>query len=61
MTSRGDAQGDYKLFKVDGAVLVVIKDVEDVLGKLIRVAKWEELLIDLAKLDFVKLAGWAVP
>jgi len=56
-----DTQGAYELLEVDAAVLVAVKDVKDVAGKLIRVAKGEELLVDFAEFGFVQLAAWAIP
>jgi hypothetical protein len=61
LSTRSHAQGAYKLFEIDSAVLVTVKDIKDIGSKLIRVAKGEELLVDLAELDFVQLATWAVP
>jgi len=61
LSTRSHAQGAYKLFEIDSAVLVTVKDIKDIGGKLIRVAKREELLVDLAELDFVQMATWAIP
>lgn len=56
----GDRESADKLLEVDRAVLVVIEDVEDVVCEFAWVAEGEELLVDLAELGFVELAGGAV-
>ena len=56
----GDGEGTDELFEVDSAVLVVIEDVEDVVCEFAWVAEGEELLVDLAELGFVELAGGAI-
>lgn len=58
--STGDTESTNKLFKVDGAVLVVVKDVKHIIRKLARVTKWEELLVDARELVLVELAAGAV-
>ena len=55
-----DRESTDELLKVDSAVLVLVKDLEDVVCELARVAEGEELLVDLAELGFVELAGGAV-
>lgn len=56
----GDAQGADELLKVDGPVLVFVKDVEYVLCERRRVAEREELLVDARELGLVKHTRGAV-
>jgi hypothetical protein len=61
LSTRSHAQGAYKLFEIDSAVPVVVKYVEDILSKLLRVSKWEKLLVDLAEFAPIEVAAWAIP
>jgi hypothetical protein len=61
LASRGDGEGADKLLKVDCAIAVFVKDVEDVFCKLTWIAKWEELLVDAPEFLLVELATWTVP
>ena len=49
------AQGTNELLEVDMTILVLIEDVEDVVGKFARVAEWEELLVYPTELGLVQL------
>jgi len=60
MAAAGHTEGADELFKVDRAVLVFVEYVEDIVGKVIGLAKGEELLVDFAELGLVELAGGAV-
>jgi hypothetical protein len=60
LASAGHGQGAYELFEVDSIVAICIKHPEHIVGKGSRVAKGEELAIDLLKLDFGEGAGGAV-
>lgn len=59
-STRRDGQRAYELLKVDCAVLVLVEDLEYVVGELGGVAEGEELLVDLGELLFVELTGGAV-
>jgi hypothetical protein len=61
LTARRHAQGAYKLLEVDSAILVVIKDFENIFSKFVRVSEWEELLVDLAEFCLIELTCGAVP
>jgi len=54
--TRGDAECADELFEVDCAVLVLVEDVEYIVGKFTRVAEREELLVYPAELSLVELA-----
>ena len=58
--ARGDTQSADELFKVDGAVFVLVEDVEYIVGKLARFTEWEKLLIYPAELLLVELATWTI-
>lgn len=60
LSSRGDGEGADELFEIYRAVLVVVKDVEDVVGKGARVAKGKELLVDLLKVLLAQLSRGTV-
>jgi hypothetical protein len=60
LTPRGDGEGTDKLFEIDCAVAVVVKDVEDIVCELARIAKGEELLVDTAEFFLVECATWTV-
>ena len=45
LASACDAEGADKLFEIDGPILVLVKNIEDVVGKLGRVTKRKELLV----------------
>lgn len=55
-----DAECADELFEVDGTVLVLVKDVEDIVGELVGIAEGEELLVYPAELGLVKLTGGTV-
>jgi len=44
-----------ELLKVDGAVLVLVEDIEYKVGEFAGLAKWEELLIDPGKFGPIEL------
>jgi len=52
-----NAQSADELFELDCAALIFIKDVEDVVGELGRVAEREELAIDLLELCHERVSG----
>lgn len=56
VTTTRHREGANKLFKVDGAVFIAVKDVKDIIGKSRRIAKREELFINLLECALVKLA-----
>lgn len=49
-----------ELFEVDGAGLVCVEDIEDVICKRRRVSEREELFVDLLELFLSEHARWAV-
>lgn len=55
-----DTQRADELFEVDAAGLVLVEDIEDVVGEGGRVAKGEELAVDFLEFGFCEHAGWAV-
>jgi hypothetical protein len=59
-TSACNTESADELFEIDHAVLVLIKDVEDEIGKLFGIAKGEKLLVNLAKFRSPKLPRWTV-
>jgi hypothetical protein len=61
LASGGDGEGADELLEVDCAIVVVVKDVEDVFSELAGIAKGEELLVDAAEFLLVELAARAVP
>ena len=56
LAPRRDAEGAYELLEIYLSGLVAVKDVEDVIRKRRRVAKGEELLVDLLELLLGELA-----
>jgi hypothetical protein len=56
----GDAERADELAEVDGPVLVLVEDIEDVVRELARVAEREELAVDAPELGLVELAARAV-
>ena len=58
--TRSDAQSTNKLFEVDCAVLVLVEDVEYIVGEFAGVTKREKLFIYPAELVLVELAGGTV-
>lgn len=59
-SSRCHAECADELLKVDGAVLVLVENVEHVFCKRGRISKGEELFVDAAELLLVERSGWAV-
>lgn len=53
--ARCDAEGADELFKVNGAVLVFVEDVEYIVGKLARFTEREKLFVYPAELLLVEL------
>lgn len=60
LAPRRDGEGTNELLEIDRAIAIVVKDVEDVVCELARVAKGEELLVDTAELFLVERATWTV-
>jgi hypothetical protein len=60
LTTAGDAECTNKLLEVDSAVLVLIEDIEHIIGELVRVTKGEELPVDTPKLRLIELATGTV-
>jgi len=58
--SAGDAECTNKLLEIDVAALVFIKDVENILSKLPRIAKGEKLFVYPTKLCLVQMTRWTV-
>lgn len=58
--TRCNTQGTDELLKIDGAVLVLVEDVEHIVGKLSGVTKGEELLIYPGEFRLVELTRGAV-
>ena len=56
LAARGDGECADELLEVDHAIAVVVKDVEDVVCELARIAKGEELFVDAAEFFLVELA-----
>lgn len=56
----GDAESADELFKVDCPVLILIKDIEDIVCKLAGVTERKELLVYATEFGAVELAGWTV-
>ena len=56
LASRGDGKGADELLKVDCAVAVFVKYVEDIVCELGGITKGEELLVDAAEFLLVELA-----
>jgi len=56
LPSTCDAEGTYKLLKVYCSILILIKDVENMVGKVCWVTKRKELLVNPTELGFVELA-----
>lgn len=48
--SARDAQGAYELLKIDGTTLVRVENLEHIVGERVRIAKREELSVNLLKL-----------
>lgn len=59
-SSAGDAQCANELFEIDRAVLVIVKHIKHIVGKLAWVAKREELLVYPRKLVLVELSAGTV-
>jgi hypothetical protein len=55
-----NAQTTDELFKVDGAVLVFVEDVKQMVDKLVRVTTWEELFIHQIESLLVELTRGTV-
>ena len=49
-SARCDGEGADKLFEIDGSVLVLVENVENKSGKLVRVASGEELAVNSLEL-----------
>jgi hypothetical protein len=60
LPSRGDAQSADKFLKVDGARLVRIKDVEDIVCEGCGVAEGKELLVYFLELNLCEHAAGAI-
>ena len=60
LAAGGDGEGTDKLLEIDCAIAVVVKDVEDIVCELARIAKREELLVDTAEFLLVERATWTV-
>ena len=58
--TRGDAQGADKFLEVDCTVLVLVEDVEYIVGEFTGVTEGEELFVYPAKLSLVELSGGTV-
>lgn len=58
--SAGDAQGAYEFLKIDGPALVGVENLEHIVGERIRIAKGEELSVNLLKLFLGQSARGAV-
>jgi len=56
----GDTQGADELLEVDCSILVLVKDIEYVVGKVSGVAEGEELLVYPTEFGFVEVASGAV-
>lgn len=56
VSAGGDREGADELLEVDGAILVDVKHVEDIVRKVAGVSKREELLVDLLELGFCEAA-----
>jgi len=52
-----DAEGTDELFKVNSAIFVLVKDVEDVVCKISWISEGEELLIYTTEFDLVQITG----
>ena len=59
-TTGGDAQSADELFEVNGAVLVLVEDVEYIVGKLAGFTEWEKLFVYPAELMLIELAAWTI-
>jgi hypothetical protein len=46
--------------ELDGARPILIENIKHIIGELRRIAKGEELFVDLDKLLLVQLTGWAI-
>jgi hypothetical protein len=60
LAPRRDAQGADELLKINGPALVGVKHLEHIVGKGTRVAKGEELAVDLLEFLLGQRAGGAV-
>lgn len=60
LAPRRHRQRADELLEVDRAGLIAVEDVEDIIGELGRIAKGEELVVDLLKLALGEVAGRAV-
>lgn len=60
LTSAGHTKGAYELLEVDCTVLVLVEYIEDKIGKLSRIAKGKELLVDPAEFRSVELTRGTV-
>jgi hypothetical protein len=59
-TTACDAERADELLELNGAILVFIEDVEDIVGEFAWVAEWKKLLIYSAEFSSVELTRWTV-
>jgi hypothetical protein len=55
-----NAQGTDELLEIYGAILILVKNIENKVGEFSRITKRKELLVYPAKFDFVKLTRGAI-
>ena len=60
VSARGHGEGTDEFLKVDGAVLVGVKDIKHIVRKRRRVAKGEEMLVNLLELLLVEQAAGTI-
>jgi hypothetical protein len=60
VSTRGDRKRANELLEVDGAILVDIEDIKDIIGKVCWITKGEELLVNLLKLILCQVSRGAV-
>lgn len=58
--STSDTECTNKLFKINLAALVFIKDVENIISKFGRIAKGKELFVYPAKFCLIEMTRWTV-
>jgi len=60
VTAGGHGEGADELLEVNGAILVDVEHIEDIVRKGSRVPKREELLVDLLELNFREVSRGAI-